>query len=336
MIRALPFVLAGLAVTLASGCGTDSAPAGSGNAAQDGGGTSGGGAGGGTAGTGGAAGGGGGGGTPHSDAKLVFAALGDSGFSATDDLGITKTKEVAALVNSWDLDFILHLGDLNYPDGAATTIEANIGRHYARHIWGYQGPNGPGADVNRFFPCPGNHDYKTDGAQPYFDYFPFLEQRHHYDVDFGLLHVFSLDSETDAGRDASSPQGQWLLSEAPKSGACFKLAMWHRASYTSGKYHDSPNEESRFVTRASTGVDLVLYGHDHVYERVEKEDTVYLTVGTGGAGLYDFEGAEPDSKARYRGYGALLVTVTPGKLVAEFRDLDGNVQDSRTIEKTCP
>jgi hypothetical protein len=99
--------------------------------------------------------------------QLRFAAVGDYGDEGQPE------ADVAALVRSWDPEFILTLGDNNYPDGEASTIDANIGQYYHDFIGNYTGSYGPGAAENRFFPALGNHDWYTAGAQPYLDYFTF-------------------------------------------------------------------------------------------------------------------------------------------------------------------
>ena len=65
------------------------------------------------------------------------------------------------MVDRWGVDAIVTVGDNNYPDGAAATIDANIGQYYHAYIAPYQGTYGAGAEMNRFFPALGNHDWRT-------------------------------------------------------------------------------------------------------------------------------------------------------------------------------
>jgi hypothetical protein len=97
------------------------------------------------------------------------------------------------------------------------------------------------------------------------------------------------------------------------------------------------------------GVDLVLTGHDHNYERSKpmKGDAVaasgtrgipYLVVGSGGATLRTFPGTQPSWTA-YRNnthVGYLDVVVDGGTLVTKFIDSGGTVRDSLTLTKTLP
>ena len=66
------------------------------------------------------------------------------------------------LIDSLEVDFIITLGDNNYNDGAASTIDQNIGKYFNEYIYPYFGTYSPGGNldsVNRFFPSPGNHDH---------------------------------------------------------------------------------------------------------------------------------------------------------------------------------
>ena len=63
------------------------------------------------------------------------------------------------MVTGWNPDFVITLGDNNYPKGEAATIDANIGQHYGHFIGDYRGAYGPGQPRNRFWPSPGNHDW---------------------------------------------------------------------------------------------------------------------------------------------------------------------------------
>ena len=93
---------------------------------------------------------------------MVFAALGDYGS------GDQNEAEVAELVLSWQPDFIITLGDNNYPSGAADTMDAAVGQFFHDYIYLYQGNYGAGAEDNRFFPTLGNHDLISEQWQAVF------------------------------------------------------------------------------------------------------------------------------------------------------------------------
>ena len=91
--------------------------------------------------------------------------------------GAATGADVAALIDRWGVDAIVTAGDNNYLDGAAETIDANIGQYYYEFIHPYTGAYGAGADTNRFFPSLGNHDWNTTNAQPYLNYFTLLREK---------------------------------------------------------------------------------------------------------------------------------------------------------------
>src|SRR5690349_14171177 len=67
-----------------------------------------------------------------------FAAIGDYGAANSNELA------VANLIKSWNPDFIITLGDNNYPDGAASTIDSRIGQYFHGYIAPYTGTYGGG------------------------------------------------------------------------------------------------------------------------------------------------------------------------------------------------
>src|SRR5262249_3475785 len=84
--------------------------------------------------------------TPTPQHTTRFAVIGDCGLAGEPE------QAVATLVKSWSPDFILSTGDNNYPDGAAETLDANVGQYYYDFIYPYTGQYGRSVAPNRFFP----------------------------------------------------------------------------------------------------------------------------------------------------------------------------------------
>jgi tartrate-resistant acid phosphatase type 5 len=244
---------------------------------------------------------------------------------------------VAGLVASWAPDFVVTAGDDNYPDGAAATIDANIGKHYQAFIGNYQGSYGAGSATQRFFPSPGNHDWYAANMQPYLDYFTLPGNERYYDVDFGLVHLFSIDSDPSEpdGVDEGSTQGAWAQAAISGSSACWDLVVFHHAAYSSSSSHGSV-AYMQWAFEA-WGADSVIGGHDHTYERLQVGGIPYFVNGIGGAGLYGFGTPLPESQVRYNaGHGAMLVTATTSQMTFELFSDDGVLQDSHAVSKSCP
>src|SRR5437867_12799677 len=76
---------------------------------------------------------------------VVIGVIGDFGAAVIGPGPASNELAVANLVKRWNPDFIMALGDNNYPGGAALTIDPNIGQFYHEYIFPYLGSYGSGA-----------------------------------------------------------------------------------------------------------------------------------------------------------------------------------------------
>jgi hypothetical protein len=241
---------------------------------------------------------------------------------------------VATLVASWDPEFILTTGDNNYPDGAADTIDANVGQFYSDFISPYAGSFGSGAGSNHFYPALGNHDWVAPGAQPYLDYFALPGNERYYSFTRGPVEFFAVDSDPNEpdGTGSSSAQATWLQAGLAASRAPWQIVYFHHAPYSSGATHGS-TAGMRWPF-AAWGADAVLAGHDHVYERLRVDGIPFFVDGLGGQSIYDFGTPLSESQMRYNGdYGAMRVEATQDWLRFEFIARDGSTVDDVTVNR---
>jgi hypothetical protein len=262
------------------------------------------------------------------DLSVRFAVIGDYGGGGAPE------ADVASLVASWQPDLVITLGDNNYPDGASETIDANIGQFYRAYIFPYQGDYGEGAEVNSFFPTLGNHDWTTDNAQPYLDYFTLPGNERYYDFTWGGVHFFALDSDSREpdGVGMSSAQAAWLQAGLANSAAPWKIVYMHHPPYSSG-LHGSV-DWTRWPYQ-EWGADAVLSGHDHTYERLLIDGFPYFINGLGGGAIYYFVNILEGSQLRYNDdYGAMLVEADPSQITFQFITRQGVLVDTYTIEKS--
>ena len=135
----------------------------------------------------------------------------------------------------------------------------------------------------------GNHDANngnTDPTQnwPYFDMFTFPTAgeaggtssgtEHYYSFDYGNIHFISLDSQTTlASSSAAAAQTVWLQNDLASTTQPWKIVFFHHPGYSKGS-HNSDTEGQMVLMREvyhpileAGGVDLVLTGHSHNYER---------------------------------------------------------------------
>ncbi len=249
------------------------------------------------------------------------------------DFGLAGKAEgdVANLIKSWQPDYILTTGDNNYPTGSYESIDTNIGQYFHEYISPYNGSYGVGAVENRFYPTLGNHDYDTDNAQPYFDYFTLPGNERYYDVILGPVHVFAMNSDwrEPDGVGRSSIQAQWLKAGLVSSTSPWKLVVFHAAPYSSGWQGSTDWMRWPFQEWGATAV---LAGHDHLYERLDINGFPYFTNGLGGGAIYNIKDPIPGSQVRYNGdYGAMLILADENEITFQFINRSGKVIDTFQI-----
>ncbi|HEX9298253.1 MAG TPA: metallophosphoesterase [Polyangiaceae bacterium] len=260
-----------------------------------------------------------------SERPLRFAIIGDFGADSPEEAA------VAALVKSFAPEFVMTTGDNNYPSGEAATIDVNIGKYYAEFIGDYRGAFGPGSKVNRFFPSLGNHDWVV-GPGAHVEYFTLPGNERYYDVDFGVVHIYALDSDAKEpdGISATSRQAAWLKERLASSKSCYDLVYFHHAPYSTARHGSTMSMRWPF---REWGAEAVVTGHDHSYERLVVDGIPYFVNGLGGASKYDFSTPPaPETQFRYNeGYGAMLVTATPAAITYEFFTTDRVKRDSTSV-----
>ncbi len=252
-------------------------------------------------------------------------AIGDYGIAGPDELAVSN------LVHALAPEAVITLGDNNYDNGAASTIDANIGQYYHDYIAPYTGSYGPGATRNRFFPALGNHDWIAFGAAPYLAYFTLPGNERYYDFVEGSVHYFAIDSDSHEpdGTSASSVQAKWLQNALAGSTSPFNVVYFHHSPYSSGPHQSE--EIMRWPFR-EWGADLVLTGHDHTYERIVRDGFPYVINGLGGQARYAFETITACSQVRYNSdFGALAIDATQERMTLRFMTASDHVADMLTL-----
>lgn len=266
--------------------------------------------------------------TSTPEALTRFAVIGDYG------AGGKAEADVAALVIGWQPEFIITTGDNNYPHGSAETIDAHIGQFYHMFIHPYKGQFGEGADQNRFFPTLGNHDWTTDNARPYLDYFTLPGNERYYDFVWGSLHFFALDGDPREpdGVKRDSRQAAWLQEQLAASTRPWRIVYMHQPPYSSGLHGSVTWMRWPFK---EWGASVVLAGHDHVYERLSIDGLTYFVNGLGGGPIYRFGKVLEGSQVRYnQDYGAILVEANSQVITFQFVTRQGEVVDTYSLAKT--
>ena len=184
------------------------------------------------------------------------------------------------------MNAMLLLGDNAYSNGTDAEYQAKFFNLYQ------------GVFLNKYplFPAPGNHDYRDIKAitmseqfkVAYFHNFSVpakgeaggvpSNNKAYYSFDIGNTHFLALDSygADDSGQhmyDVMSEQVKWVKKDLRANNSQWVVAYWHHPPYTMGS-HNSDTEEDLVKIRENfirileeNGVDLILCGHSHVYER---------------------------------------------------------------------
>ncbi|MCS6935266.1 MAG: metallophosphoesterase [Chitinophagales bacterium] len=255
---------------------------------------------------------------------VVFAVIGDYGTDSKAE------ADVAAMVKSWQPEFVITTGDNNYPVGSSGSIVKNIGKHYCDFIYNPDAPSdrqckGPAAEekINRFFPCPGNHDnYSVPALRPYTDYFTLPGDERNYDFIWGTIHFFSLNTGVSGKLDERTIQ--WLQQKLKSGTARFKIVYFHHPPYSSGGHGSN---EAMQLPFGEWGADAVLCGHDHFYERILDKNSpkpVYFIIGnSGNENLYSCN-SKPLDTTRFtyncddKNYGAVKVKAGKNSCTFEY------------------
>lgn len=256
---------------------------------------------------------------PRASDSWSFAAIGDFG------AGTQAQLDVAKQVLKGQQQLVLTLGDTVYDSG----LESEYRKHF-------DPPERFGEIRRRFpvYPTVGNHDVKGGGVEPYFKRFPEAQGRRRYVHDQKNVRFFSLDSTEPL--TPGSPQWQWLDKELSQAWNGWKVVYMHHPLRSGIKSRDRPDEAAQVgALFAKHGVDLLLVGHDHAYDRskpLNDYGTIQVTAGNGGRMLYPYLRSQPAWSA-YRDvqHGYVDVEVRDDALVVRHMRKDGSVGDTSTI-----
>ncbi len=214
-------------------------------------------------------------------------------------------------------------GDNAYEDGTAADYANCYSLSWGRH-------------KARTRPAPGNHEYNTPGATGYFGYFGSAAgdgDKGYYSYNLGAWHVIMLNSNLNVG--TGSPQESWLRADLAAHDAPCTIAIWHHPRFSSGPHGSSIAMQSIWQTLYDAGADLVVVGHDHLYERFAPQDggaqldlargIRQFVVGTGGASAYAVVSPVANSEVRNSGTrGVLKLTLYPDRYDWKFVPVKGS------------
>jgi len=256
---------------------------------------------------------------------VVVAAAGDISCPALSRVAPPRCQQAATAAAVADADFVVALGDLQYPGGDSTTS------------WnGYDQSWGPLAA--KTLPVIGNHEWLSSGAQLFYNYWAskgFPVPHNVWSKDLGNGWTF-VAVDANCGKTDCTAELNTLNALLWTTGPC-TIVSWHQPRWSSGDHGSSPNRKLDKIWQVTVahGVPLVLNGHEHSYERTTPfGQTTEVIVGTGGKSQdlptppAAFTAVQIDNT-----FGHLRLSLTPNAYSAEYINLAGAVGDS--FSGTC-
>ena len=264
--------------------------------------------------------------TPAPGQPFVLAATGDGASGEANALSVTN------MLAGWDPNLFLYLGDV-YEKG--TPVEFRN--------WYGDGSSYFGRLRSVTNPTVGNHEYEGGVAPGYFDYWDNVP--HYYSFDANGWHIINLDSTSQFDQvSPGSPQYSWLDGDLAASSAACTIVFFHHPVYSVGPQGDSPELNDIWRLLADRGVDIVLTGHDHSYQRWEPLDRLgnpdpggvtQFVVGTGGHAIQGFVRSDPRLEAGAdtapAAYGALKLQLNAGGAGFTYESYQGAIVDSGVV-----
>lgn len=238
-------------------------------------------------------------------------------------------EATAALLDGID-GAVFTAGDNAYESGSVEEFRDCYRPSWGRHL-------------TRTRPAPGNHDHGTDDLAGYRGYFgdrAGSPDTSWYSYEVGAWHVVVLDSMCGevGGCGPESRQGIWLAADLAGSSARCTVAIWHHPRFSSGDHGSDAGVDPFWRVLHAAGVDVVINGHDHDYERFAPQDPDgvadpdgirQFVVGTGGAPLRDFKDAVANSVVRAAiAHGVLRLTLRQSGYDWQFLSVDGSFADA--------
>jgi hypothetical protein len=232
-----------------------------------------------------------------------FVVLGDSGLASNEQ------NAVARNILAERPAFVIHTGDIVYLPGGAVGTSIDL---YQRNYFNYYYATMSSAP---FFPTPGNHDFGPE-LNPYLsihslpaDTTPAADRGRYYSYDWGNVHFVSLDgyAGVDDAVNAGGLMLQWLDDDLRSTKQFWRVVYFHYPPFAAGPNMNDPHSAliRQYVVPIleKYGVQIVLGGHEHSYQRSQpmrnsnfvtpETGTNYLASGGDGAGLYPVYNAFP-------------------------------------------
>ena len=254
---------------------------------------------------------------PLEKGSVRFAVIGDNGTGDSPEFQIAQ--EMEAYRKTVGFDFVTMMGDNIYGGHKPKDFEQK-----------FEQPYKPLLDAGvKFYACLGNHDVSNEVL-----YKPLnMNGQHYYSFKKGEVQFFVLDSNY-----MDSKQLDWIEQQLSGSSAKWKIAYFHHPLYSDGRFHgpDLDLRKQLMPIFEKYGVNVVLSGHEHVYERFKPEEGIYFFL-VGNSGELRYHNLRQGSNIMASGFDTdrtfMLVEISGDKLYFQTIAGAGQTVDSGMLQR---
>jgi predicted MPP superfamily phosphohydrolase len=254
---------------------------------------------------------------PVKDGSVRFAVIGDtgSGTAKQHDVGDMMVKYRAL----FPFEFVLMMGDNMYGGEDPKDFEKKFSEPYKALL----------DNKVKFYATLGNHDMPIQVNYENFN----MNGKEYYRFKKGNVAFYSLNSNY-----MDKKQVKWLEDELAKDTSEWKICFFHHPPYSSAKAHGSDGQLREVVEPIflKYGVNVVLTGHDHVYERIKPQKGIYYFVSGAGGKLRSgdiSEASQLTEKSYDRDLHFMLFEVAGDQMYFQAISRTGETIDSGMIAR---
>ena len=254
---------------------------------------------------------------PVKNGSLRFAVIGDTGS------GSSKQRDVGEMMVQYrtvfPFEFVLMMGDNLYGGEAPKDFEKKFSEPYKVLL----------DNKVKFYATLGNHDLPLQVNYENFN----MNGKEYYRFKKGNVAFYSLNSNY-----MDAKQVKWLEDELAKDTSDWKICFFHHPPYSSAKKHGSDDQLREAVEPifVKYGVNVVLTGHDHVYERIKPQKGIYYFVSGAGGQLRtgDIKSSSPLTEKSYdRDMHFMLFEVAGDQMYFQAISRTGETIDTGVISR---
>lgn len=249
---------------------------------------------------------------PVKDGSVRFGIIGDTG------TGSKQQKQIADLMVQYravfPFEFVLMMGDNLYGSETPADYKKKFQDIYQTLL----------DNKVKFYATLGNHDQPNERFYEYFN----MNGKEYYRFTRGNAAFYSLNSNY-----MDKKQLEWLESELAKDPSDWKICFFHHPPYSSGGKHGSDKQLREVVEPlfVKYGVNVVIAGHEHFYERIKPQKGIYYFISGAGGKLREGD-VKDNSPLTEKAYDAdmsfMLAEIVKNQLYFQVISRTGQTVDS--------